>query len=393
MKKSIILFTFLSISLMLVPAVMATNGTNLIGIGPVSRSMGGAGVAAPQDAISAIFSNPAAMCFGPYCPGSSADFAGTYFDPTVTGTVPTPGGPATATSQTEPFMVPAIGISNPITEKLRFGIGMYGQSGMGTDYKGTAIGTDATNYLYTQLQTMKFAPNLAWLITPNFSVGASVEVVWQSLDLGQGAAAGYGLGLQIGALYHLGKFNFGASYTTPESITHKNVSSFGGATWYDLKLENPQTVKLGVSFEPNTSWLIEGYTRWYGWGSADGYKDFGWDDQVVFGIGAQWRPAEKWAIRAGYNYGKNPVSLDAADSFRTSVQGIPVSPNNYEGLRIVGFPAIAEQHFTAGVGYNLTQNWLLNLSFVYSPEETITQGPLSASLKEFTSTFGLTYYW
>ena len=269
MKKLYGLITLLSISLMLVPAAMATNGTNLIGIGPVSRAMGGAGVAAPQDAISAIFSNPAAACFGPYCPGSSADFAGTYFDPTVSATIPTAGGPVTATSQTQPFTVPAIGISNPINETLRFGIGMYGQSGMGTDYKGTPIGPDATNYLYTQLQTMKFAPNLAWLITPNFSVGASLEVVWQSLDLGQGAAAGYGLGLQVGALYHLDKFSFGISYTTPESITHENVSSFGGATWYDLKLENPQTVKAGVAFEPNSEWVFEGYTRWYGHSPGD----------------------------------------------------------------------------------------------------------------------------
>jgi len=83
MKKSIMIVTFLLISLMLVPAIMATNGTNLIGIGPISRAMGGGGVAAPQDAISAVFANPAAACFGPYCNGSTVDFAGTWFDPTV----------------------------------------------------------------------------------------------------------------------------------------------------------------------------------------------------------------------------------------------------------------------------------------------------------------------
>ena len=54
--------------LVLLPqAVFATNGDNLIGIGPISRAMGGVGVAAPQDAISAIFANPAATCFGNYC--------------------------------------------------------------------------------------------------------------------------------------------------------------------------------------------------------------------------------------------------------------------------------------------------------------------------------------
>ena len=62
-----IAIALLMTALMSTPA-MATNGTNLIGVGPISRAMGGVGIAAPQDAISAVFSNPAAMCFGPFCP-------------------------------------------------------------------------------------------------------------------------------------------------------------------------------------------------------------------------------------------------------------------------------------------------------------------------------------
>ena len=86
MKKQVIfLATLLATLLALAPWAMATNGSNLIGVGPMSRSMGGVGVAAPQDAISAIFANPAAICFGPFCPGAQADFSGTYFNPTVKG--------------------------------------------------------------------------------------------------------------------------------------------------------------------------------------------------------------------------------------------------------------------------------------------------------------------
>ena len=61
-KISVVLFLAVWLS---TPA-MATNGDNLIGVGPISRAMGGVGIAAPQDAISAVFSNPAAMCFGPF---------------------------------------------------------------------------------------------------------------------------------------------------------------------------------------------------------------------------------------------------------------------------------------------------------------------------------------
>ena len=69
------------LALALAPSVYATNGDNLIGVGPISRAMGGVGIANPQDAISAVFANPAAMCFGPYCPSSQFDFAGTLFMP------------------------------------------------------------------------------------------------------------------------------------------------------------------------------------------------------------------------------------------------------------------------------------------------------------------------
>jgi len=394
---------------MLVPAAMATNGTNLIGIGPISRAMGGGGVAAPQDAISAIFGNPAAACFGPYCPGSSVDFAGTFFNPTVNGKITQPNPappPASITlegeSQLNPFMVPAVGITTPINERWRFGIGMFGVSGLGADYKTTPISPDSTQpILYTQLQTMKFAPNIAWLVTPQLSLGLSVEVVWQNLDLGQGSAHNYGLGAQLGILYNLGRFNIGASYTTPESVTHENVADLNGdGTFDDLKIASPQTVKLGVSFQPNTAWLFELNTKWYDWKNADGYGDFDWEAQWVFTIGGQWRPLDKWAFRLGYNYGKTPLKdnsgFDPAGT--TDVQGTPVPTGNFETLRVVGFPALAEHHITGGFGYNITDSIILNLSAMYSPEEKFTETSagnfltLESTLSEWSTTFGLSWY-
>src|SRR5512135_3039984 len=78
--------------LMFMGFASATNGDNLMAIGPIARSMGGVGVAAPQDAISAVFANPAAMCFGPYCPGTEVNFGGTLFMPKVDATVTTSDG-------------------------------------------------------------------------------------------------------------------------------------------------------------------------------------------------------------------------------------------------------------------------------------------------------------
>ena len=133
----------LALTLLTIMAVgsgaFATNGDNLIAIGPNARAMGGTGIAAPQDAISAVFANPAAMCVGPYCPSSSFDFAGTLFMPHVKAEVSTCDVIAEDSSASSVYAIPAIGLSVPITAKLpvwRFGIAAYGVTGLGVDYRG-----------------------------------------------------------------------------------------------------------------------------------------------------------------------------------------------------------------------------------------------------------------
>lgn len=399
MNKLTTIVTFIAISAVIAGPSLATNGDNLIGVGPISRSMGGVGVASPQDSISAIFANPAAMCFGAYCPGSEATFAGTFFSPTVDGKGDFSNmgmGIGESNSQMDPFVVPAIGISTPLSTRLRFGVGAYGVSGMGVNYKEE---DPQFQNLYTKLEVMKFAPNLAYLITDDFSVGASLSVSYQNLDLGTGGAHGYAYGAQLGALYHYNIFNFGLSYTTPQKVTHENVFDFNGDGNFDnLDLEAPQTLAFGVSAEPNDTLLVEFDTKWINWSDADGYKDFDWEDQWVFAVGAQYKVTQAFALRIGYNYGKNPVKEN--DGFNpmgtTNLQGTDVPTMNYEFFRIVGFPAIIEHHLTMGAGYKFTSNMAVNVSYMHGFEETITEtsagnfATLESTLKEDSVSLGFT---
>ena len=64
----------------------------------------GHGIAAPQDAISAVFSNPAAMCFGPYCPSSEFNFSGTLFMPKIDAKITTADGVVKADSEIKSAM-------------------------------------------------------------------------------------------------------------------------------------------------------------------------------------------------------------------------------------------------------------------------------------------------
>jgi long-chain fatty acid transport protein len=421
MRRSLIFLLVLGLVAFLAAPAMATNGDNLMSIGPISRSMGGVGIAAPQDAISAVFSNPAAMCFGPYCPGSGFDFAGTLFMPKVDAKVTIDGmPPITGGSERKVYAIPAIGLSVPITNALplwRFGIAAYGVSGLGVDYRNTAI--DQPRFFDfgplgqypllagadTQLQIMKFAPSIAFEPNENFSIGLAVHIDYSSLDLGTGSSFNYGLGAQLGAIYRLNDMiSFGATYISPQEVNHKKVLSFDGQNFSNLKLESPQQVGIGVAVEPvKDCLLLEVNGRWVNWENATGYDDFDWKDQWVLALGAQFKPTKKLALRVGYNYAENPVREHTNFSSPThTVQGITMPTYYYETFRIIGFPAIVKQHLTFGVGYEFSKKFVLNAGYTHAFEETLTENnvptivpgqtaALQSTLSEDSVEFGLTF--
>lgn len=390
----------LAVAAFAVPA-FATNGDDVMGVGAISRSMGGTGIAAPQDAITAVFGNPAAMCYIP-CETSEVDFAATIFDPSVRTTVTSFfGGTKKATSQGAPYAFPAIGIYTPITPDLRFGLAAYGVSGMGVDYKDSdltsVMGPGAD--LKTDFQVMKFAPNLAYRILPNLSVGAALQVNWAQLDLGDGSGHAFGVGTQLGIIYKpVDALSLGLTYQTPQKHSFKRIYDFDGNGQRDrLALEQPQQIGIGIAYDiiPNKL-LVEVDGKWKNWGNAAGYEDFGWIDQYIVAVGVQAKPVDWLALRVGYNYGNNPVKESNGWGFaNVDVQGTNVSRPFLEYFKVVGFPAIVEQHITAGLGVNLTKKVSINAGYTHAFEKSISETSFGgafkfeSSLSEDSYEFGL----
>ncbi len=418
MKKLFVLLTIFAFTGMLVPAAMATNGDNLIGVGPTSRAMGGVGIAAPQDAISAVFANPAAMCFGPYCPSSEFNFAGTLFAPKIETKVTNYAGTFTADSEDNIYTIPAIGVSVPIGEESsawRFGLAAYGVSGLGVDYRKTAI-DDPTGLPapppgpypivageYTSLQIMKFAPSVAYQASPNLSFGLATHVNYGMLDLRNGTSSGYAFGVQPGMIYKPSdNMSLGLTYVSPQKITHQNVLNFGG-TLYDLDLESPQQFGLGLAYDFAGTGLLLGFdAKWLNWSDAAGYSDFDWEDQWVYALGARFKATDKLNLMVGYNYSKNPVKEHNnwnGDALK-NVQGIMLPTYYYETFRIVGFPAIVEHHMTLGLAYHVSDTFILTLGYMHAFENDIKEtgtfgggapASIESTLSEASYDFGLTW--
>lgn len=427
-KKTVVSAINFVLCLALGATCFATNGDNLISIGPVSRSMGGVGIAAPQDAISAVFSNPAAMCFGPYCPGSEFEISTSFFIPEPKAQVIVNGRSLAADSDDETYIIPAIGFSVPISKdsnRWRFGLGAFGVSGFGSDYRGTILDQPAFFDLsqsaglppgsmtgplvqgeFVELEILKVAPSLAVQVTNKFSAGIAVHIDYSTLDMRSGASSNYGYGVQLGGLYKLtDQISLGATYVSPQTVDHEEVKDFDSDGAADtLELESPTQVGVGVAVEPiQDKILFEVDLKWLNWADAKGYEDFDWDNQWVVAVGGRFKPTGKLALRAGYNYGKNPVNehTDFIGSGTTVVQGKTLPNYYYETFRIIGFPAIVEHHLTFGASYEFSDRIALHAGFVYGLENEIIEhgtGPdgvtpvtLKAELSEYSFDFGLTW--
>lgn len=392
--KVLIILAFI---LTLSSSAFATNGTNLIGIGPIARSMGGVGIAAPQDAISAVFANPAAMCFGPYCPSSEFNFSGTLFMPSPEGKVTEAGSVTQADSDDKVYMIPAIGISAPISSgprAWRFGLAAYGVSGLGVDYRDTNLDQGRPGD-YTHLQIMKFSPAIAFQPNNQISLGLAPHINYSTVDLESGNSFNYGFGAQIGAIYKpIDSLALGVTYISGLKVDHENVT-FDPLTYSraDLELESPQQLGFGVAFHlMDGQLLLEADAKWLNWADAEGYEDFDWDDQWVFAVGAQFAATPNLFLRAGYNYGENPVKEHNSFADHPLVYG-------FERLRIIGFPAIVESHLTLGIGYQFSPRFSLDLGYVHAFEETISESGTSggqpvtfeSTLSEDSLDFGLTW--
>ncbi|MBF0563749.1 MAG: outer membrane protein transport protein [Nitrospirae bacterium] len=424
MKKLILLLITLLLVLTSLGVAFATNGDNLIGIGPISRAMGGVGVASPQDAISALYGNPSSLNCSGSCPGSEVDFGGTLFIPTPSTSVNVGTNGNSANSASKVYPIPSFGLAVPLADQWRFGIAAYGVAGLGVDYRNSAI--DRPNYYdfstlygkpagtityplsgaqFSQFSMLQISPAVSYSPTKDFSIGVAAKINYGTLDFGAGSSTGYGLGAQLGLTYRpIDMVSLGLVYTSPIPTTYKSLYDFSGTgTKNDMKLEAPQQIALGVSVEPvKDTFLLETDVKWINWADADGYKDFDWKNQWVLGVGAQFKPVKGFALRAGYDYGKNPVNLhnNFVGASMASLQGHSMPAYYFENFRIVGFPALVEHHLTLGFGYDFSTRFALNVGYMHAFSNSLTENgvnmmgtpvALTSKLSEDSIEFGLTW--
>lgn len=376
-------------------SAFATNGYFSHGYGIKAKSMGGVGIALPQDALAAA-TNPAGMAMV----GDRVDFGLDLFSPNRTATWTGAGNPINGVYQVVTpgnypsgrnlFAIPEFGYNRMMNRDMSLGVVVYGNGGMNTDYGKIAIAGATTN-TFSNLEQLFIAPTFAWKFAPEHSVGVSLNLVRQTFEArglesfnlntqtssvgdvtNKGKDVSTGVGLKLGWTGQVSKnVTLGATYQarTKMSKFGKYKGLFAEQGGFDI----PETYGVGIAVkasEPLTlaadivqinygdiKSLANNGDKFPGaagtlLGSNNG-SGFGWRDQTVFKFGMSYQYSQNLLLRAGYNYGKMPIS------------------NSKQTFFNILAPATVEHHLTLGGTWTLADKSELTVSYVHAFEKSI----------------------
>ncbi len=390
----------IAVAFALPASAFATNGIIQAGNGIVAHGMGGAGLANAGEA-SAGADNPALISQT----GDAVNVGWSMFMPERKIDTTAAAGPAgtVAKSDETMFGIPQAAFTSKINDSMNWGVMAYALGGMNTDYRtGPFPGSGApgqTNPQSVNLQGIIVAPTMSYSFSPNLTAGASLLLGYEMLTtsnlFNEGATGTFedtstGEGVKLGVDYKVSDgISIGAMVQPKMHMAHemnafKHMLSGFGFTG-KATLELPNEYGVGGKFALGRNADIVADILYYDWQSVDVFKFFGWKSEPVFKVGGEIRPTDKWALRAGLNYGKSPIQ----GGVRAVNNTMDAAFANYP------FPAISEWHITLGAGYKADEHMTINGYYLYAPNHsetaTTSSGPGTTGTKisMYQNAFGL----
>ena len=389
----------LVVCLALLPATTMAQGASLHGFGPISSSMGGAGVALPEDSLNALGFNPALTTA---VQGNQISFTTEFFKDgiqihTTYGSLSGDAHPTSALT-----IAPSFGwmLRDP-RKKMALGFGLIAVAGFGTDYPQDTASIlfaqppNGFGRIYTGYQVTKIPVAFGFQASPKLSVGASLNLYTGqfyvaplpdgTFDTARNGDRWYpeagkpsqkfAVSGQFGLHYQATpKVSFGASLTTPQnyspytynsSIADPSSRDYGLHRTLSYDLDGPMVVSFGTGLTmKKTQVAIDGmftkYSGVHGFGSPGGIvngviEPFGWRNVWTIKGGLQRQVGEKLTVRAGYNYSQMPLRSEVV-------------------ISATGAPATFQHHLTGGFGVKIFPFLTAEAAAYYVPRQHVV-GP------------------
>lgn len=389
-------------------AAQATEGYFQYGYGARQSGLGGAGVADSRDAM-ALSLNPAGLIdvqrqlqigMALFMPYRSYTASGTNFV-----------AQGSYDSGDNIFPVPNIAYSAPIDGNSAWGIALFGNGGMNTNWPLMSnttpfcVGSGGSSGVFCDGSKLHVDLMQAFVAVGYarsfgaFSVGISPVAAIQRIRVqGLNGFAGvssdpsslsggkysysYGGGARLGVQWKvMPNVRVGFSGQTPIWMTKfkRYAGLFADGGNFDI----PANITAGVAWDvmPNVTLMFDYKHIFYGsvssianpmsspglLGQSNG-PGFGWSDIDVFKIGAEWRYNPQWTFRVGYSHNTNPIhSADVTFNILA--------------------PGVVTDHFTGGFAYSPTPNSTLEFAAAYVPSNSVS-GLEKTGSPPFTTTAG-----
>jgi len=361
------------------PAAFATNGIIQAGNGMVAHGLGGAGISNAAEASSGV-DNPALLGEA----GDAVSVAWSIFMPDREFTRPVAVGGGTEVSDSRMFGIPQFAFASKIDNSMSWGVLGYAMGGMNTDYRSCAFQLSPTCAPEgVNLQGMIIAPTLSYAMNKNLSFGASFLIGYMNLTARNLFSAfgvpnntfddtSVGFGVKLGVDYKVSDgISVGAMFQPQMQMEEFQgfktfLYNFGYAG--DASIPLPTEIGVGAKFAAGKSMDIVADVLFYQWSGNEVFDFFGWEDQIVYKVGIEYRASDKLALRAGFNYGESPIkggnSTAPISTFGNTTADAAFA--NYL------FPAISETHVTVGMSYKLDKNMTVSGYYLYAPEASQT---------------------
>lgn len=391
-------------------SAFATNGYFSHGYGMTAKGMGGAATAMTKDAFGGA-NNPATMVWVGNRYDVGADAFSPVRDATRAGSAEASHGIQTGypqgffdgyngswDSDNELFGVPEFGYNKMQNDKMSFGVTVYGNGGMNTDYATNAAGFNILNgstALGVDLVQLIVAPTVSYKVNESTSVGLSPLLGFQRFEAyglqaftGASSSSGSvtnngvddatGFGARVGFYSKLNnKVSVGAAYSTKVDMSKfdKYKGLFAEQGDFDL----PENWNVGVAIQANDKLSVALDYQHIAYSGvkavanastailtgvplgADNGSGFGWSDMDIAKVGIEYKHSPSVTIRAGYSHTDSPI------------QARDVTFN-------ILAPAVIEDHYTLGLTYNLDKDSDLTVAYAHAVENSLSGASLFTSM-------------
>ncbi|WP_037376046.1 OmpP1/FadL family transporter, partial [Sedimenticola selenatireducens] len=373
----------------------------------------------------AAATNPAGMVHV----GNRMDLGAEWFRPIRSADVSGNGGGGNGHhdgSDTKNFIIPEFGYNRMLDENSSFGVSVFGNGGMNTDYKdGFTLFNGAAYPTRTgvDLAQLFIVPTYAFKLNENHSLGIGLNLAVQtfealglqnfdqaafSADLGNvtdnGHDISYGAGIRLGWQGKVSdSVTLGATYQTRTYMTE--FDDYSGLFAEQGDFDIPENYAIGIAVQATPKLVIAADVMRINYADinainnggpttnpnaftangrlgTDGGLGFGWEDQTVYKLGIAYQYSPQLTLRAGYNHADQPI---------------PAAETLFNMLA----PATVEDHLTLGATWVLDNGSELTFSYMHAFENSVKGsgsipaafGSGEADLKMYQDSIGIAYSW